>query len=102
MHIRYMHKKEKPHACPQSGCTEMFGLKFSLRRHMVKIHNFEKPYHCVEKNCDKKFLDRHTLNDHLRSAHEAAKLVCGFKNCAATFKSRGALFYHEKKHHTDK
>jgi|ERR1712192_6940 len=101
-HIGIVHNREKPHACPQPGCAEIFGLKTSLRRHMVKVHNFEKPYHCVEKNCDKKCLDHRTLNDHLRSAHGAAKLVCGFQNCAATFNSRGGLFYHEMKYHTDK
>ena len=107
LHIRNMHNKEKPHACPQPGCAEMFKLKPSLRTHMINVHNHEKPYRpyypCIEQNCDKKFLDRRTLKDHLRKDHGAAKLVCGFENCAATFTIHKSLWLHKKEYnHTDK
>ena len=96
-HIEAVHNKERPHACPEPGCAQKFGQKFNLKRHLMLVHNFEKPFPCAEQNCDKKFGDRRDLKDHYRSAHGAAKLVCGFENCAATFAARRSLLEHKNK-----
>ena len=99
-HIEVLHKKAKPHQC--SPCSEKFSKKHSLNRHMMEVHNFEKPHHCDEQDCDEKFLELRDLRDHLRSAHGAAKLVCGVQNCAATFTLRRTLLSHKMKHHSSK
>ena len=102
VHIGVVHNKETPHACTQPGCAQKFGQKQNLKKHMMTAHNFEKPFACIEQNCDKKFVEDKHLKDHLRSVHGAAKLVCGFENCAATFTFQGTLWMHKKKHHSDK
>ena len=106
VHTKIVHNKETPHACPQPGCAQKFGLKLDLKRHMMKVHGFEKPHTCVEQNCDEKFLELQDLKDHLRRAHGAAKLVCGFQNCAATFTGHNSLIMHKRmhkmRHHSDK
>ena len=99
-HIEVVHKKSKPHQC--SHCSEKFSLKHLLKIHMMRVHNFKKPHPCVEQNCDEKFAQLSELRDHLRSAHGAAKLVCGVQNCAATFTRRRTLLYHRTRHHSDK
>ena len=99
-HIEAVHNKERPHACPQPGCAQKFGEKRNLKRHMMTAHNFEKPFACIEQNCNKKFVEDKHLKDHLRSVHGAAKLVCGFEDCAATFTFQGTLWCHKKKHHS--
>merc|ERR1712037_729836 len=95
-HIKVVHNNEKPHACPQPDCAQKFGQKLDLKRHMMKFHNFEKPYACIAQNCGKKFVTRSELKDHLRSTHGAAKLVCGFENCASTFTHQSSLSVHKK------
>ena len=101
-HIKVVHNNEKPHACPQPDCEQKFGQKLDLKRHMMKFHNLEKPYTCTEQNCDVKFVICRELGDHLRSAHGAAKMVCGIENCSATFTYYHSLWRHNRKYHSDK
>ena len=46
--IKIVHNKETPHACPQPGCAQKFGLKLDIKRHMMQVHDFEKSHPCVE------------------------------------------------------
>ena len=68
-HILIKHNGEQPHSCPQPGRAGMFGLKSTLKRHMIKVHNVDKTFPCVQQNCDEKFLDCRKLYEHLRSVH---------------------------------
>jgi len=95
-----VHNKERPHQC--SKCSTRFSEHSNLRRHIEVVHNNEKPHACPQPDCAQKYGQKFELKDHLRSAHGAAKLVCGFENCASTFTHQCKLSVHKKEHHSDK
>ena len=97
-HIKSVHNKERPHQCGQ--CLKKFSAKSYIRKHIEVVHNNEKPHACPQSGCAQKFGQKPHLEDHLRSVHGAAKLVCGFENCAATFTFQRTLWCHKKKQHS--
>ncbi|KAK4222189.1 hypothetical protein QBC38DRAFT_427754 [Podospora fimiseda] len=47
-HKRY---HDRPHACPHPGCTNRFGTKTHLDRHMADKHSKTRKFHCTQPEC---------------------------------------------------
>ena len=68
-------EKNKPFKC--SKCTECFGYKHVLARHIKLRHEKRKPYMC--NSCNLLFSEEYDLKAHIESVHEGRKtyrLIC--------------------------
>lgn len=62
-HIKYVHQKLRPHACPRPGCTAAFGTQFARNQHVWTVHDGRKPFVC---HCGARFGQRSHLNRHTK------------------------------------
>lgn len=81
-HMRYRHRKDKPHKCLQ--CGKGFTLLSDVTRHL-SVHSAEPAYSCLFQNCTYKSRSVTALNKHIRLVHNGldkhhyACHVCDFR-----------------------
>jgi hypothetical protein len=64
-----IHERERPHACPASGCWKAFGQRQDLLGHLRAVHQGERHHRCEEPGCGKVFAFRDGVRQHRMAAH---------------------------------
>lgn len=93
-HIKFVHNKEKPQACPT--CGKEFVRKEDLQRHQ-DTHEEIKNFACSE--CGKRFTSRTSLNSHMRVHIVEEPATC--KICGKEFLRQDCLARHMRGKHRD-
>ena len=85
-------------ACEENGCSKMFKLKETMKRHM-KTHQGEKPYVC--NTCKDAFTNKRNFDSHQKT-HNGEKPSYGCNIYDKSFSSTKGLKYHQKAHTGEK
>lgn len=92
MHIKYVHKKEKPFGC--SKCDKKFTRKEDLTRHEI-LHSGIKSFKCP--TCFKTFAIKPSLNLHLLTHTKEEPRAC--HECGRAFIRKDCLLRHMRRRH---
>ena len=65
VHIRSVHKKMRPYACPSSGCKFASAEKGPLSVHFERVHKRAKYHKCPE--CDYEAYALNVVNQHINA-----------------------------------
>ncbi|EXM21130.1 hypothetical protein V3481_003206 [Fusarium oxysporum f. sp. vasinfectum] len=92
-------KSHLPLKCDYMGCVRRFALESELAQHKETHGTSEElELHCPFEDCDKKFARKRALSEHLTRCHSTLEFKCDWNGCYQTFKSRGKLLRHKKRH----
>eukprot|EP00163_Fabomonas_tropica_P019195 TRINITY_DN336_c0_g1_i10.p1 TRINITY_DN336_c0_g1~~TRINITY_DN336_c0_g1_i10.p1 ORF type:complete len:408 (+),score=39.19 TRINITY_DN336_c0_g1_i10:151-1374(+) len=99
-HIRQVHDKHKPFACPEPECPMAFAIKGDLDKHS-RVHNKVKKHACTHEHCDQAFAKKDQLRAHLCDFHgDPRPYPCN--KCGQRFGLPSRLKAHERKVHERK
>lgn len=126
-HLKQVHEKRKPFACPDINCNKMFSQnsvklthyrtvhcgekpyncptcwksfsdKSNMKKHIRNIHLKEKPFNCIE--CGSRFGEKRSLNDHINCVHlKRRPFECPEMSCGRTFGQKTHMIKHYKTQH---
>lgn len=80
-------------------CPMQFLVAVQLRIHRRK-HTGTRPYSCTK--CERKFKTFGCLQGHLLTHSDARPFICDHDQCLKSFKNRGGLMTHRRRHRPDK
>ena len=84
-----VHEKRKPFKCTQ--CDSCFGIRKSLKNHVLAVHDKIKPHKCP--HCDSSFFNNRNLKTHIACVHDEERpFKCHI--CPLSFKQKAPLKGH--------
>lgn len=88
-----VHKSRERFSCKE--CSQTFGYKCSLEKHVLTKHRNLKNYMCYQ--CDKMFTQQHTLADHIKTHYGERNHKCTV--CDKSFAQAANLRNHVSRKH---
>lgn len=93
------HSGEKPHACPEAGCTSSFSRRDNLKRHMDShLPREQRPrFTCAIEYCAREFVRARGLKRHMKVHENGPAHVC--EKCGDCFMKKWQLCKHLTEKH---
>ena len=86
--------------CPKPDCNKAFSRRIRLQAH-IHLHNGTQPYKCPFPSCSKAFSEKQNLKIHYRIHQDTRPFPCP-QNCGKSFRTKGNMRDHERRHFGDK